>query len=131
MMEIRYGFLQTLGDVIQSLFIGRKSSISTFNDFFSTQLISAILLRVFSQASKDSKLDSFQTLQPGIVTVVDDSLKPLNEHVMLLKKTRRFRLDRLFMIAEQFDFAVVDNTFSKDFSKSYRELYFTKNNDIV
>ena len=50
---------------------------------------------------------------------------------MLLKKTIRFRLDRLFMIAEQFDFAVVDSTFSKDFSKSYRELYFTKNNDIV
>ena len=66
MMEIRYEFLQTLGDVIQSLFIGRKSSISTFNDFFSTQLVSAILLRVSVKLAKTQNLTHLKRFSPEL-----------------------------------------------------------------
>lgn len=134
MLDIRYEFLKGLDRIIKELVVttlGRISSKPALDGSFTTVPPASISPPVHAESSKMIPSSSSSAPQPQIAILTTDPPKQLDGHVMLLKGAARPRLDMLFLPSGQLNFAAIGSTPPGDFSKSFRDLYFTKSYEVL
>ncbi|MCJ1485198.1 hypothetical protein MMC06_005372 [Schaereria dolodes] len=134
MMEIRYAFLGGLNSVIKTPLknvLGRKTSRLTLDRSFYIKEASAIPSRISSQAGKMPVAGLIKASVPAVAAMVEDPLKQLDGHVILLVGGIRPRFDGLFQADGGHNLAALVSTTPGDFSELFSRLYFSKQYEVA